>query len=80
MVPRVTPRAEQLLRADTARKLGLVQVIPPYELTPEKLTEALIQLPEQPPPASHRIPGLLDGLRKINATVARLLMDGKKPR
>ena len=78
MVPRVTPRAEQLLRADTARKLGLVQVISPHELTPERLTEALVHLPEQPPPASHRIPGLLDGLRKINATVARLLMNEKK--
>ncbi|HSB82428.1 MAG TPA: glycosyltransferase [Candidatus Methylomirabilis sp.] len=79
MVPRVTPRAEQLLRADTARKLGLVQVISPYELTPERLTEALVHLPEQSLPSSHRIPGLLDGLRKINATVVRLLVNGKKP-
>jgi predicted glycosyltransferase len=79
MVPRVTPRAEQLLRADTARKLGLVQVISPHELTPERLTEALVHLPEQPLPASHRIPGLLDGLRQINAMVARLLVNGKGP-
>lgn len=79
MVPRVTPRAEQLLRADTARKLGLVQVISPYELTPERITEALAHLPEQPLPASHRIPGLLDGLRKINAKVGRLLLNGKNP-
>ncbi len=70
MVPRVTPRAEQLLRADTARKLGLVQVISPYELDPERLTDALTHLAEQPPPASCRIPGLLNGLRKINAEVA----------
>ncbi len=70
MVPRVTPRAEQLLRADAARKLGLVQVISPFELTPERLTEALVHLREQSPPASRRIPGLLNGLRKINAEVA----------
>ena len=79
MVPRITPRAEQLLRADAARKLGLVQVISPHELTPERLTEALIHLPEQPPPASYRIPGLLDGLRNINATVGRWQMNGKRP-
>jgi hypothetical protein len=34
------------------------------------LGEALIHLREQPPPASHWIPGLLDGLTNINATVA----------
>ncbi len=78
MVPRVTPRAEQLLRADTARKLGLVQVISPYELTPQRLTEALIHLPEQPPPAERRIPGLLNGLRNINAAVGRRQMSGRR--
>ena len=70
IVPRITPRAEQLLRAQTAQKLGLVQMLHPAELTPEVLGEALIHLPEQPPPASHWIPGLLDGLTNINATVA----------
>jgi predicted glycosyltransferase len=71
IVPRVTPRAEQLIRADTACKLGLVRVISPQELTAEGLTEALAHLPEQPLPASHPIPGLLGGLRNINARVAR---------
>ncbi len=71
IVPRVTPRAEQLIRADMACKLGLVQVISPEELTAEGLTEALAHLPEQPLPASHRIPGLLGGLRNINAMVAQ---------
>ena len=71
IVPRVTPRAEQLIRADTACKLGLVQVISPEELTAESLTEALARLPEQPLPTRHSIPGLLGGLRNINARVAR---------
>jgi predicted glycosyltransferase len=70
IVPRITPRAEQLLRAQAAQKLGLVQILHPAELTPEVLGEALIHLPEQPPPASHWIPGLMDGLTNINATVA----------
>ncbi len=74
IVPRVRPRAEQLLRAEAAHKLGLVQVLPPDRLTPETLTEAIIRLPEQPLPASHRIPGLLHGLRRINATVAQWQM------
>jgi predicted glycosyltransferase len=79
MVPRVTPRAEQLLRANAASKLGLVQVLYPDQLTPETLSEALIHLPERPLPASHRIPGLLDGLRHINTTVARWRMQGEQP-
>ncbi|MBI3458188.1 MAG: hypothetical protein HY002_20640 [Candidatus Rokubacteria bacterium] len=74
IVPRVTPRAEQLLRAEAARELGLVRVLHPAELTPETLAEALVQLPDRPLPASHRIPGLLNGLKYINATVARWRM------
>jgi predicted glycosyltransferase len=76
IVPRVTPRAEQLLRAHAAQKLGLVQMLHPADLTPETLAEAIIQLPNQSPPASHRIPGLLNGLRRINATVARWRTNG----
>lgn len=74
IIPRVTPRAEQLLRAEAGHKLGLVQVLPPDRLTPETLTEAIVRLPEQPLPASSRIPGLLHGLRHINATVAEWQM------
>jgi predicted glycosyltransferase len=71
IVPRVTPRAEQLLRAEAAEKLGLVQVLSPERLNPETLTDAILRLPEQPLPATHKIPGLLQGLQRINATVAR---------
>ncbi len=78
IVPRVTPRAEQLLRADAAQKLGLVQILHPGDLTPETLAEAIVQLPNQPLPASHRIPGLLNGLRYINATVARWRLAGQE--
>jgi predicted glycosyltransferase len=78
IVPRVTPRAEQLLRAEAARELGLVQMLHPDRLTPESLAEALVHLPEQPLPASHRIPGLLNGLKQINATVARWRMNGQE--
>jgi len=80
IVPRVTPRAEQLLRATAAQRLGLVQVVHPDRLSPETLTEALLRLPEQPPPASHQIPGLLDGLRHINAAVERWRMGAEETR
>jgi predicted glycosyltransferase len=76
IVPRVTPRAEQLLRAQAATGLGLAQTLDPSRLTPETLAEALIQLPEQPPPATHRVPGLLDGLRFINQAVAKWRVEG----
>jgi predicted glycosyltransferase len=76
IVPRVTPRAEQRLRAEAARALGLVQTLEPDRLTPETLADALVRLPDQPLPASHRIPGLLDGLRYISATVARWRQGG----
>ena len=71
IVPRVRPRTEQLLRAEAAQRLGLVQTLHPARLTPDTLAEAIAHLPEQPTPAAHRLPGLLDGLRCINATVGR---------
>jgi predicted glycosyltransferase len=76
IVPRVTPRAEQLLRAQAATRLGLAQALDPSGLTPETLAEALVHLPEQPPPATHRVPGLLDGLRFINQAVAKWRVEG----
>jgi predicted glycosyltransferase len=78
IVPRVTPRAEQLLRAQAARELGLVRMLHPERLSPENLAEALMELPEQPLPASHRIPGLLNGLRHISAMVARWRTNGQE--
>ena len=76
IVPRVTPRAEQLLRARAATSLGLAQSLDPSRLTPETLAEAIIHLPGQPPPATHRVPGLLDGLRFINQAVAKWRVEG----
>ena len=41
-VPRVVPRREQLIRARAFQKLGLLQVITPDALTPEKLRACLV--------------------------------------
>jgi predicted glycosyltransferase len=40
-VPRVTPRIEQLMRAEAFERLGLLQVCRPHELTPQKLREQI---------------------------------------
>jgi predicted glycosyltransferase len=71
IVPRVTPRTEQLLRAEAASRLGLAQMLHPDRLSPETLAESISRLPDQPLPASPRIPGLLDGLAFINRAVAQ---------
>jgi predicted glycosyltransferase len=78
IVPRVRPRAEQLLRAEAAERLGLVRMLHPARLTAEALADAVSRLPEQPAPASHAIPGLLAGLRRISATVARWRTAGRE--
>jgi predicted glycosyltransferase len=80
IVPRSGPRAEQLMRVEAARKLGLVQMLHPDDLTPETLTEALTQLQVQPPPATHRIPGLLGGLASITSAVGEWRLGGPAPR
>jgi predicted glycosyltransferase len=73
----LVPRAEQLVRAEAARKLGLVQVLHADHLSPETLTEAVAQLRVQPPPATHRIPGLLGGLGYVTRTVGAWRLDGQ---
>jgi hypothetical protein len=59
-----------------AAGLGLAQTLDPSRLTPDTLAEALIHLPDQPPPATQRVPGLLDGLRFINQAVAKWRVEG----
>ncbi len=41
-VPRVAPRSEQLMRALTFSKLGLLRVIAPHQLTPEALRNEIL--------------------------------------
>jgi predicted glycosyltransferase len=76
IVPRVRPRTEQLLRAKAAARLGLARMLHPDRLSPETLADALVRLPDQSPPATHRIPALLDGLRFINQAVAQWRLEG----
>jgi predicted glycosyltransferase len=67
IVPRTFPRLEQYIRAKRAEELGLVTMIDETRdgLTPAAMIKAIRNLPQQAPPSSCVIPGLLDGLEKI---------------
>src|SRR5262249_43566698 len=67
IVPRVSPRREQLIRAERLRALGLLDVLQPDEATPQALSRWLARAPSPPPRArdridmngTERLPGLL---------------------
>ncbi|HEX5454895.1 MAG TPA: glycosyltransferase [Stellaceae bacterium] len=67
IVPRTTPRLEQLIRARRAAALGLVSMLSDdKDRKPQRMVDALMQLMRQKPPSSVTIPGLLDGMISIN--------------
>jgi len=66
VVPRYTPRAEQLVRAEKAEKLGLVKVLD-ARLSADTglMANAIRQLSSQKKPSMAMEPQLLDGLERI---------------
>jgi len=75
IVPRTRPRLEQYIRAVEAERLGLVRMLSDYEepRTPERMAEALRNLPAQPRPSEVVIPGLLDGLDRVQERLKALM-------
>ncbi len=70
IVPRTVPRLEQYIRASRAEQLGLVTMLADDgERDPQRMARAIRDLPMRPKPSEIHIPGLLDGLSAINATV-----------
>jgi predicted glycosyltransferase len=67
IVPRTRPRLEQYIRAIEAERLGLVRMLSDRyeERAPERMAQALRGLATQPRPSEVFIPGLLDGLDRI---------------
>jgi len=62
IVPRSVPRQEQLIRAERAVKLGMVNMLDPAgERDLAQMVQALQALPSQARPSVARIPGLLAG-------------------
>jgi predicted glycosyltransferase len=68
LVPRVHPRVEQLIRAEALERRGLVRVLHPAELTPERLGSELRRLL-----AGEAPPGLDFSLGGLDNFVAQLL-------
>lgn len=75
IVPRTKPRLEQYIRAVEAERLGLVHMLSDYKepRTPERMAAALRALSSQPRPSEVTIPGLLDGLDRVQERLKALL-------
>jgi predicted glycosyltransferase len=74
IVPRVKPREEQLLRAQRASELGLVDMLlPDQSANPTIMAESLKRLPQRLPPSSSTRNMRLEGLDHISDTVERWL-------
>ncbi len=81
LVPRVTPRLEQAIRAARAQALGLVRMLPypDGQHDPQAMAEALRALPVQPRPSEVTVPGLLDGLDKLDGLATRAIARATGP-
>ena len=70
LVPRLEPRMEQFIRASRAQELGLVRMFNPGLPDPaRRMAEALRALSAQSRPSEAYMPGLLDGLERIDSLV-----------
>ncbi|WP_210485567.1 glycosyltransferase family protein [Microvirga antarctica] len=74
IVPRTRPRLEQHIRAVEAERLGLVSMLSDYTepRTPERMAEALRRLATQPRPSEVTVPGMLDGLDRVQERLKAL--------
>jgi predicted glycosyltransferase len=75
IVPRTKPRLEQYIRAVESERLGLVSMLSDYDepRTPERMAQALRGLSAQPRPSEVVIPGLLDGLDRVQERLKALV-------
>jgi predicted glycosyltransferase len=78
LVPRATPRREQVIRAEALSRCGLVRMINPSDLTPERLLAAVDELLGDP--AALAPPFALEGLPAAAAELETLLRDRRSPR
>jgi len=80
IVPRTVPRLEQLIRAQRAAQLGLVNYLVDDEVRDTRvMATALNHLPQQRRPSEIVVPGLLDGLDNVNR-LADLMMESRARR
>lgn len=70
IIPRTTPREEQLLRTQRAAELGMVDMLLPEDADdPMKMAAALKALPERPQPSERSADFVLDGLTNLSQIV-----------
>ena len=62
LVPRTSPRREQLIRAELLRRRGLVRVLTPEQLGPRRLLREVLELLDTSPPAQARPLFVQDGV------------------
>jgi len=74
IVPRTRPRLEQYIRAVEAERLGLVSMLSDHTepRSPERMAAALRNLSTQPRPSEVIVPGLLDGLDRVQERLKAL--------
>ncbi|MEL6225486.1 MAG: hypothetical protein AAFR01_00520, partial [Pseudomonadota bacterium] len=73
IVPRKTPRVEQLIRAKRASEFGLCSMIDPDEASdPRRMAKALFDLTDRARPSATPYRVDLKGLDRISATVASI--------
>jgi len=73
IIPRTTPREEQLLRTQRAAELGMVDMLLPEEADdPVKMANALRQLPNRPRPSERASAFTLDGLTNLSHIIGSI--------
>ncbi|MFQ4137126.1 glycosyltransferase family protein [Nodosilinea sp. PGN35] len=75
LVPRIKPRQEQWIRGDRLRRLGLVDLLHPTNLSPDRITQWL----QQPLPSASPSPVNLDGLSRLVDELQNLLAVARLP-
>ncbi len=75
IVPRVEPRVEQLIRAERLSRLGLVEMIHPDDLTPEKIRNGVEGLLRRDPDSAPAVEVDLSGASRAVELVAAGVAD-----
>jgi len=76
IIPRVHLGWEQLIRASLFERLGLIRMLHPDQLSPERMAEALLAALHTPPLSRDRLEAVgfdLNGLHQVKTHVLRLL-------
>ncbi len=76
IVPRTTPREEQLIRTERAAKLGMVDMLLPEDAeNPVKMSAALKTLPDRPKPSERAENIELNGLNNVSQIIGHIFND-----